>query len=80
MAKKGGKSKDKKDKVKAVKKPRNLYTRYELAGDALKRKNKSCPKCGPGAFLGLHQERSVCGKCGYVEFAKKEDPAQKAEA
>jgi ubiquitin-small subunit ribosomal protein S27Ae len=30
-------------------------------------KNKSCPKCGPGTFLGEHKDRRTCGKCGYSE-------------
>ena len=32
-----------------------------------KAKNKSCPKCGPGVFLGEHSDRRTCGKCGYSE-------------
>lgn len=38
--------------------------------DGTKPKNQSCPKCGPGVFLGLHGNRSSCGKCGYTEFKK----------
>lgn len=30
--------------------------------------NKSCPKCGEGNFLAEHDDRRVCGKCGYVEM------------
>lgn len=32
-----------------------------------KAKNKSCPKCGPGIFMGEHKDRRSCGKCGYSE-------------
>lgn len=39
---------------------------YE-SGDSLKRKNKFCPKCGPGIFLAAHKDRVTCGKCGYME-------------
>jgi len=35
-----------------------------------KAKNKSCPKCGPGVFMGEHGNRVTCGKCGYTEFKK----------
>ena len=45
---------------------------YEISGSELKRKNKSCPKCGKGYYLAQHKDRLVCGKCGYTEFTKKE--------
>ncbi|MBR9702685.1 30S ribosomal protein S27ae [Candidatus Woesearchaeota archaeon] len=32
------------------------------------RKNRSCPKCGPGIFMAQHKDgRWACGKCGYME-------------
>ncbi len=40
---------------------------YEVKGDQLVRKNKSCPKCGPGVFMAAHKDRVTCGKCGYME-------------
>ncbi len=40
---------------------------YEVAGGSLKRKNRSCPKCGPGIFMAAHKDRATCGKCGYME-------------
>ena len=40
---------------------------YEVKGDAVARKNKVCPKCGPGAFLAIHKDRLSCGGCGYTE-------------
>ena len=45
--------------------------RYDVSGGVLKRKNKSCPKCGPGVFMGEHKDRVSCGKCGYLEMRKK---------
>ena len=44
-------------------------TCYEVSGDSLKRKNKNCPKCGPGTFMAAHKDRTTCGKCGYMEKA-----------
>jgi len=44
---------------------------YEIKGDKIERKNKFCPKCGPGVFLAHHKDRVACGKCGYSETAKK---------
>ncbi len=40
---------------------------YEIEGDAIKKKNKFCPKCGPGVFLAEHKDRIACGRCGYME-------------
>ncbi len=56
-AKKGGKS-------------RKLSALYNISGSKAERKNKTCPKCGPGMFMGNHQNRWVCGKCSYVEYGK----------
>lgn len=47
------------------------YKNYQIAGGKLVRKNKSCPKCGPGVFLANHKDRVTCGKCGYVEMKPK---------
>jgi len=40
---------------------------YDVQGPVLKRKNRNCPKCGPGIFMAGHKERWTCGKCGYME-------------
>ena len=45
--------------------------RYDVSSGVLKRKNKFCPKCGPGVFMGEHKDRVSCGKCGYLEMKKK---------
>lgn len=48
-----------------------LYSLYKVEGDKLVRKNRVCPKCGPGTFMADHKDRYVCGKCGYTEMKKK---------
>ena len=81
-AKKGGaKGKDKKGpKVKAPGKPRNLFKSYEIQGDSITKKNKTCPKCGAGSFLAQHKGRVSCGKCNYTEFqSSKPASEEKAE-
>lgn len=40
-------------------------------GLRLKRKRRTCPRCGAGVFLAEHEDRYSCGKCGYTEFRKK---------
>ena len=47
------------------------YKMYEVSGSELKRKNKTCPKCGTGVFLAQHKDRLTCGKCSYTEFVAK---------
>jgi len=59
-------------KPKAKKKPVKAHKMYETSG-GLKRKNKSCPKCGAGVFMAQHKDRITCGRCGYTEFGKKKD-------
>jgi small subunit ribosomal protein S27Ae len=43
------------------------YAKYTVEGDSVKRA-VYCPRCGPGVFMADHQNRHVCGKCGYVEI------------
>jgi small subunit ribosomal protein S27Ae len=50
---------------------------YEVKDGTLIRKKKTCPKCGDGVFLAEHANRISCGKCGYTEFKKKEEPKVK---
>lgn len=56
----------KKNKVSSKK-----YTKYVVDGNKVTSKG-SCPKCGPGIFLGVHKDRLYCGKCHYTEMKKKE--------
>ena len=51
-------------------------TLYDASGE-LKRKNKSCPKCGAGVFMAQHKDRVTCGKCGYTEFSSKKPEEKK---
>ena len=48
------------------------YTQYEVSGDSVKCKKRSCPRCGPGIFMAEHKGRVHCGKCGYAESNKSE--------
>jgi len=53
------------------KKGKGRWNLYETSG-GLKRKTKSCPKCGTGTFMAKHSNRYTCGKCHYTEFVKNE--------
>jgi len=57
------------------------YTKYTIEGDTVKRE-RNCPRCGPGVFLMIAQGRVYCGKCHYAEFdskAKKEEAKEVVE-
>ncbi|MCD6575908.1 MAG: 30S ribosomal protein S27ae [Nanoarchaeota archaeon] len=69
-----GKKKRAKEK-KGKKKPRKTksakkWELYEVKDGKVKRKNKICPKCGPGVFMAKHKNRWACGRCGYTEMIK----------
>ncbi len=67
-APKGGTSGEKKGKKPHKNKlTSKKYEHYTLEGDKIKRE-KSCPRCGPGIFLANHQSRLYCGKCHYTSF------------
>ncbi|MGV8151106.1 MAG: 30S ribosomal protein S27ae [Candidatus Woesearchaeota archaeon] len=43
----------------------NMYKVYEISGNTIKRKNKTCPKCS--VLMANHKDRWTCGKCKYME-------------
>ena len=45
------------------------WSKYTIDGESLVRKGDFCPACGPGVFLGVHNDRKVCGKCGHTTQA-----------
>jgi len=53
-----------------------IHELYEVSGKSLKRKNKTCPKCGAGHFLAKHKDRLTCGRCGYTEFISKKEESK----
>ena len=54
------------------------YTKYKIDGDKIKRE-RFCPRCGPGVFLMKSQGRFYCGKCHYAEFEGKAKEEKKEE-
>ena len=55
-------------KEQAKKKLKGRWNLYQVSGNKIERKNKSCPKCGDGTFMAKHSNRWTCGNCRYVEF------------
>ena len=62
---------DKKNATKEKKPAYKYASSLEVTGDSVKRKNKSCPKCGQGYIMANHKTRWTCGKCGYMEKQQK---------
>lgn len=58
--------------------PNPVHKVYEVSGDSLKRKNRSCPKCGSATYMARHQGRWHCGKCAYTEFESKKKEAKES--
>ena len=57
--------------------PSNKWEYYDVSGEKVERKRRSCPKCGDGVFLAEHKDRVACGKCGYTEFARSTEKDEK---
>jgi small subunit ribosomal protein S27Ae len=45
---------------------------FRVQGDKVIRLRHECPRCGRGAFLAEHADRSTCGRCGFTQFKRKE--------
>ena len=67
MPKPGIRKKSKERKGKKPHKNKLTSKKYLKYGSG---KSKHCPRCGPGIFLGVNEDRIHCGKCHYTEFIK----------
>ena len=52
--------------------PNAKHSKYSIEDGRLVRKGVTCPKCGPGVFLGEHSDSKVCGKCGHTQSDESE--------
>ena len=52
------------------KNPSRRWKKYKVEGGKVTR-GRFCPRCGPGIFLALAENRAFCGKCHYTEFLEK---------
>jgi ubiquitin-small subunit ribosomal protein S27Ae len=50
----------------------SVYKFYSVKDDKITRSKRDCPRCGKGVFMAEHKDRHTCGKCGFTEFAHKE--------
>lgn len=44
---------------------KSKVSKYDMSSGQLVRKGEFCPRCGPGIFLAVHEDRTSCGRCGY---------------
>ena len=76
MGKKGVKKGKKPHKNKPTSKK---YSKYTIGENGIVKRERFCPRCGPGIFLMNSQNRFYCGKCHYSEFqTKQKEEAPKA--
>ena len=67
-------------KTKKNKPTSKKYNRYQIEGDKIVSKDKSCPRCGAGVFLMKASNRLYCGRCHLTEFiSKKVEVEEKPE-
>ncbi|MFL2978260.1 MAG: 30S ribosomal protein S27ae [Candidatus Poseidoniales archaeon] len=47
---------------------KSKVSKYDMSSGKLVRKGEFCPdpRCGPGIFLAVHEDRVSCGRCGYT--------------
>jgi len=76
MAKKGVKQGKKPHKNKPTSKK---YSKYTIGENGEIKRERFCPRCGPGIFLMNSQNRFYCGKCHYSEFQTSSDKKEKSE-
>ena len=49
----------------------SVWKYYKIQDEQIKKLKKECSRCGKGVFMGEHDDRVTCGKCGYTEFKGK---------
>ncbi len=49
-----------------------VWEKYDVEGDDLERKQRTCPRCGDGVFLADHGDRLTCGSCGFSEIKEEQ--------
>ena len=76
MGKKGVKKGKKPHKNKPTSKK---YSKYTIGEDGTIKRERFCPRCGPGIFLMNSQNRFYCGKCHYSEFQTGLDKKEESE-
>ena len=55
---------------KKKKEEKGIHALYKVEGDKVSRLRPTCERCGPGYFMGDHQDRFTCGHCGFTRYKR----------
>ncbi len=55
---------------KKKKEEKGIHAIYKVEGDKVTRLRPTCERCGPGYFMGDHQDRYTCGHCGFTRYKR----------
>ena len=59
---------EKAKKEKSNRQEKGVYALYKVEGGKVTRLRPTCERCGPGYFMGDHQDRYTCGHCGFTRY------------
>jgi small subunit ribosomal protein S27Ae len=59
---------EKAKKEKSNRQQKGVHALYKVEGGKVTRLRPTCERCGPGYFMGDHQDRYTCGHCGFTRY------------
>ena len=59
---------EKEKKEKSKRQEKGVHALYKVEGGKVTRLRPTCERCGPGYFMGDHQDRYTCGHCGFTRY------------
>ena len=59
---------EKAKKEKSNRQEKGVHALYKVEGSKVTRLRPTCERCGPGYFMGDHQDRYTCGHCGFTRY------------
>ena len=59
---------EKAKKEKSNRQEKGVHALYLVEGEKVTRLRPTCERCGPGYFMGDHQDRYTCGHCGFTRY------------
>jgi small subunit ribosomal protein S27Ae len=62
---------EKPKKEKSKRQEKGVNALYKVEGEKVTRLRQTCERCGPGYFMGDHQDRYTCGHCGFTRYKKR---------
>jgi small subunit ribosomal protein S27Ae len=59
---------EKSKKEKSKRQENGVHALYKVEVEKVTRLRPTCERCGPGYFMGDHQDRYTCGHCGFTRY------------